>query len=486
MRRGVKAGQLKVVSEDQIYDLHLAVLSVLEKHGMCIKNKTALNLLSKAGSEVDFKKQVAKIPGYLVEEAIAKAPRSIRLAGRNPKNDFILEDRKVFFRVNGLAVNIRDLETGIRRKSTIQDVARGAKISDGLPNLDSANEVSTAMDVPMSVVGLYKERAIMCNTTKHFILAREHGIEVERERIRMAELVAGGDKKLRKRPFISMFISPTSPMVLSKEDAQVIMEWGKARLPLVCASAIYSGGSGPVTLAGTVVQGVAESLAGNVLMQLINPGTPYIFGLLPFVLDMRSSAVVTASVEASMMCSLVAQIAHYYGLPSIASGGFTEAKTLDGQAVFEAFMTLTMSALSGINLLQGIGYLESGITGSYEMVVICNEIAGMLRKFSSGIQVDDDTLAVEAVAEAGHGGHFLGLKHTREHFFSEHFIPELVSRTSFEKWRKAGEKRFEERAREKALAILKDHYVEPIDEDIIKEINLIISKVEKRESKNQS
>ena len=139
-------------------------------------------------------------------------------------------------------------------------------------------------------------------------------------------------------------------------------------------------------------------------------------------------------------------------------------------------MSMSVGAVCGISLIQGIGYLQSGLTGSYEMVVICNEIARMLRRMLKGTQVDEDTLAVETIMEAGHGGSFLGLKHTRKHFLSEHLLPELMNRLPIEKWRSRGGKRLEEKAKEKAVHILKNHYVKPIDEDIRKEIRLTIAK----------
>lgn len=479
MRTGIKGGQLKVLSKDQVFDIHSAVLDLLRSHGVRIEEENALKLLNEAGSEVDFKKQVVKFPEYLVEEAIRKAQQSVRLAGRTRENDFILEDKKVYFRACGVAPYIIDLEKGLRRESKIADVANGARISDGLSNIDCANEISAANDVPSSLVGLYKQEALMSNTTKHVILAREHSIDVELVRIKVAELVAGGEKELRKRPLVSMFVEPVSPLFLGREDTEAIMEWAAAGLPLVCVSCPVSGGTAPVTLAGSIVQGAAESLAGNVIMQLVNPGTPFIFGLLGLVMDMRTTLIAGGGVESMLMCAASAQLAHYYGLPSIGFGGASDSNALDTQAIAEASMSMTMGALSGINLIQGIGYLESGLTGSYEMVVICNEIAGMLRRILKGIQVDDDTLAVEAIREAGHGESFLGLKHTRKHFPSEHLLPELMNRLPIEEWRGKGGKTLKEKAKEKALDILKNHYVKPFDEDVGKEIRLAITEAEK-------
>ena len=480
MRNAIDGGQLAILSDDAIYEIHLAVLKLLQSYGARIEEGGALKLLQEAGAEVDFEKCWVKIPQHLVEESIRKAPKSVRLAGRDPMNDFVLEGSKVHFRACGLAPNIIDLETGLRRESTIADVKNGARLSDALSEIDCANEVSAANDVPTNAVGLYKQEAMMSNTTKHILLAREDSVEIERQRIELAALVAGGDDKLRERPIVSMFVEPVSPLLLGREDTQTIIEWARAELPIVCVSCPVSGATAPVTLAGTIVQGAAESLVGNVIAQLTNPGTPFIFGSLGFSMDMRNGLLATGGIESMLMCAASGQLARYYRLPSIGFAGGSASNTLDTQAITEASLSMTIAALSGINLIQGIGYLESGLTGSYEMLAICNEIARMLRRALEGVRVNEDTLGVDAIKKVGLGQSFLGLEHTRKYFSTEHLVPQLMSRLPFKEWHETGEKKLEACAREKVKTILKDHHVQPIDEGLKKEMKNLISAAERK------
>ena len=480
MREAIEGGQLNVLPGEMIYRIHLAIVEVLEKRGVQVEHMDALKLLQDSGAEVDFGKLSVKIPQYLLEESIRKAPKSVRLAGRDSKNDFVLKGAKVHFRACGLAPNVIDLETGLRRESRLADVRNGARLSDALSEIDCANEVSAAKDVPSKLQGVYKQEAMMSNTTKHIILAREHSADIESERIKLAALVAGGEQRLRERPIVSMFVEPVSPLLLSLDDTAVIMKWAQAGLPLVCAPTPASGGTAPITLAGTVVQGAAESLAGNVIAQLVNPGTPVIFGVLGLSMDMRNGLITTGSIEGVLMCALLGQLARYYRLPSIGFGGGSDSNALDSHAIAQACLGLNIAALSGINLVQGIGYLESGLTGSYEMLCICDEIARMLRRFLKGVCVDDDTLGVEAITAIGPRQSFLGMEHTRKHFLSEHMIPELMKSIPFGEWHKAGDKKLESRARDRVRQLLKDHYVQPIDEGVQKDVASLISSAEER------
>jgi trimethylamine--corrinoid protein Co-methyltransferase len=279
---------------------------------------------------------------------------------------------------------------------------------------------------------------------------------------------------------VSMFVEPVSPLLLGREDTQTIIEWAKAKLPLVCVSCPASGATAPVTLAGTIIQGAAESLVGNVIAQLINPGTPFIFGLLGFSMDMRTGLLATGGIETMLMCAASGQLARYYGLPCIGFAGGSSSNTLDTQAITEATMSMTLAALSGINLVQGIGYLESGLTGSYEMLTICDEIALMLRRGLAGVRVNEGTLGVDAIKKVGLGQSYLGLEHTRDYFSSEHLIPQLMSRLPFKEWHEKGEKKLEDRARERVKTILRDHHVPPIDEDIRKEMKNVVLAAENR------
>mgnify|MGYP001036734289 CR=1 FL=1 len=479
LRPGLKGGQLKILSKDQVYDIHLAILKVLREHGVEIQHEATLKLLDEAGADVDFKKQVARFPEYLVEESIKKAPKTVRCCGRDPKEDFILEGRKVYFGPCAGATHFIDLETEERRFGKLSDMAKVAKISDALPNIDFVMGLTTASDAPQRVVGLYEPYAVMSNTCKHVQAFCFSDGELTKAMIRIAELIAGGRDELKKRPIISLYDEPSSPLIFGSEYVEALVEWSKAGLPVIWAPCPISGATAPVTLAGSIVQGSAESLAGNVICQFVNPGTPFIFGSVPLVLDMRHALVSYGTVETMIKEVMLAQLSEYYQLPSWGTGGCSDSKILDEQAVAEAVMNLTIAALSGNNLVHDVGFIESAKGGSVDLLIICDEIIAMLRRIMKGVSVDYETLATDVIMEAGHGGSFLGLKHTLKHFSSEHMISELMDRSSWIKWKKE-EKTLAQRAHEKARKILEEHEVEPIPKDVKEEIEKIIREEEKK------
>ncbi len=480
MRTGLKGGQLKILSKDQVYELHLAILKILKEHGVKVEHEGALNLLKEAGADVDFKSKVAKIPEYLFEESIRKAPKSFRCCGRNPKEDFILEGRRVYFGTCAGATNIIDPESGERRPGRLSDMGNVGKVADALPNIDFVMGITSALDVSEIVRPLYEPYIVMSNTSKHVQAFCYYDGEVIRAIIKMAELIVGGRDELRKRPIISLYNEPVSPLVFGREYVDALIEWAKAGLPLIWAPCPIAGGSAPVTLAGAVVQGCAESLAGNIICQLVNPGTPFVFGSVPLVLDMRTGIAAYGTIEMMLKEVVLAQLSEYYQIPSWGTGGCTDSKVLDEQAIAEAAMNLTISALSGNNLVHDVAFMEFANSGSFELLVICDEIIAMLRRFMKGVNVNDETLAIEAIKEAGHGGAFLSLNHTLKYFSQEFLISELMDRSPWSRWEK-GKKTLAQRAHEKVIKILKEHFVEPIPKDVKEEIEKLIHEVEKSE-----
>jgi len=470
----MEGGQLTILSKEELHDIYLAILDVLENHGVKFQEENALKLLQSVGATVDFKTQIARLPEYIVEDSLKKAPKVVRLCGRDPEQDFVIEGKKVYFGSVGGATVLADRRTGERRWSKTEDMAETAKVCDALENIDYAMGLFTPMDAPREVQGLYEQDAVMSNTVKHSIIFAYHGREVTRKQIEIAKLIAGGEDELRKRPIVSMYDEPSSPLIVGKEYVEALMEWAKEGLPLVYAPCPMGGATAPITLAGEVVSGMAESIAGNVLTQAVRPGTPFIFGFVPLVMDMRTSLCSYGSQEDILLGVAEAQLAHYLEIPLWGTGGCTDSKTLDAQAFVEASMNLSMAALCGQNLIHDIGLIEAAKGGSQELIVICDEIIGMLKRMSRGIGVDGDTLAVEEINHVAHGGSFLGLKHSLKHFDTEFRISKMMDRSfTYETWKKTDGKTMLEKATERVQKIMRDHQVEPIPKDVRTQIEQI-------------
>jgi trimethylamine--corrinoid protein Co-methyltransferase len=474
MRIGLEGGQLTILSNDELHDIYLAILDVLENHGVKFQDEGALKLLDGVGAKVDFKTQTARLPEYLVEESLKKAPKVVRLCGRDPKQDFVIEGKKVYFGSVGGATVLADKHTGERRWSRTEDMAETAKVCDALENIDYAMGLFTPLDAPREVQGLYEQDAVMSNTVKHSIIFAYHGREVTRKQIEVAKLIAGGEDELRKRPIVSMYDEPSSPLIVGKEYVEALMEWAKEGLPLIYAPCPMGGATAPITLAGEVVSGMAESIAGNVLTQFVHPGTPFIFGFVPLVMDMRTTLCAYGTPEDMLLGIAEAQLAHYLEIPLWGTGGCTDSKTLDAQAFVEASMNLSTAALCGQNLIHDIGLIEAAKGGSQELIVICDEIIGMLKRVMRGVRVEVDTLAVEQISQVAHGGSFLGIKHSLEHFNKEYRISPVMDRSfAYETWKKVDGKTLLEKATERVQKILKDHQVEPIPRDVRTQIEQI-------------
>lgn len=483
MRRGVKGGQLKTLGKGEIYDIHLSILRLLEEYGVKVENERCLKILNEAGAKVDWKRETVSIPSYLVEEAIKKAPKSIRLCGRSPDQDFILEGKRVYFGSGTGTTHIYDVFTDEYRRTVKKDVEMAAKISDALPNIDHTWGLFSSLDVPPSAIGLHQLEAIISNTVKHACIYTWHGKPQVESQIEILKLVAGGEEELRKRPLVTLYNEPHSPLTYGEDYLDALVEWAKMGLPQIWYPGGMLGATTPITLAGDLVQEWAESLGGLVIAQLVNPGTPFIVGMSSAGMDMRTTSAVYASAQIYLLAIAIAQMGHFYGLPTFGLGGATDSKILDGQAVAEASTYLTISALSGQNLIHDLGFMGSGLIGSLELLTICDELVAQLKRVMGGIRVDQDTLAVEVIEKVGYGENFLMEEHTIRFLQEEYLASELFDKNFYKNWKEKGGKKLEERAKEKVIKILKDHEVEPLEKDVKKEIEKIIRETERKLSR---
>jgi len=482
---GIRGGQLRILTSDELYEIHLATLEILERIGVKVPGPKALRMLGEAGAHIDIRKKIARIPKYLIEEAIKKAPSGFILFGRDPKYKLRFEDRRVYFSMGGQSVNVLDLETGKRRASTLKDCENFCRLADALENIQHASSsVVRPRDVPESVAHVYELFAGFRNTTKT-VDGEIYGQAIAIDGIRMASVVAGGEEELKKRPLLLGFHNPVSPLQLSEKLTEGLMVYAKYKQPILIAPEAQAGATAPVTLAGLLAQQNAEVLSGIAIAELVNPGAPVLYGTVSTIMDMKTGNLAYGAIEAGLINVATAQLARYYGLPSRGTGGGTESKIPDVQAGFEKAMTLMMAALAGINFIfNAAGTLESTLTASYEQAVIDNEMCGMVSRALRGIEISDETLAVDIISDVGPGGQYLNQRHTLEYLRKEHYLPIIVNREKRERWERGGSKDLREVAREEAKRILKEHQPEPLDRHIEEELKKIVKEVEKRESKH--
>ena len=472
-----KIGIFDVFSRDELYRIHTATLEILERVGVRVEEENALKLLDEIGAEIDYRRKIVKIPQYLVEEAIRLSPRTMLFAGRNKKYDIKLEGKRINFGLGEGATSFLDCDTNSIRPSTKMDVANAVKLADALPNIDFVMPLFTAQDVPQQVLPLHNLHAALKNTEKP-IMVVGFGLDVT-YLIKMAAVIVGGEEKLKERPILGMYSEPVSPLTHGKDHTRNLMTFAKAKLPIVYIPSPACCSTAPATIAGAIVQSNAETLSGNVIAQFASKGAKFIYGADTSVMDQRTGVFPYGSPEWMLINLAMAQLGRYYRLPTWSTGGCSDSKVLDAQATLEAALSLLIAAESGANLIHDVGsFLNFGLTGCLELVTICDEIISMITYILNGIEVTDETLALDVISKVGPGGHYLGEKHTLKFFKKEHWIPTLLDRQTRNKWIKNGSKDLLQRTKEKTKEILATYRPTPLPSDIEKELNGALKQLE--------
>lgn len=466
--------QFRVLSLNQIKKIHLATLEVLERTGVRIGCQEGFDLLREGGCKTEG--DVVHFPPHLVEWAINSAPSQVLLWNRLGNKKLALGGRNTYFGLGPTLLNMIDLETGKRRVFKREDTANAAKVADALPNIDWVMGLGTISDVPPQYSDRFEFEAMVKNTSKPIVIWN-YTKEGLKDSMEMASAVVGGKENLLKRPFLISYAEPISPLTGDRAATEKLLLAAEYGIPIIHTPCIQSGASAPVTLAGALVSANAENLSSLVIAQLKRKGTAFLMGGVITIMDMRDAQMSYGAPELSLALSGFTDIAHYYGVPTWGTAGCSDSKLPDEQAAVEATFSSLFSMLSGANLVHDVGYLESGMTGALEMIVMVDEILGYIRRITRGIEVNEETLAIDAIEEVGPGGHFLTHSHTLRNFRKELWQPDLSDRQSWSKWVEGGKKRMEDRTREKTQLILKTHTPAPLSSQAEEKIQEVINRL---------
>ena len=451
-RKGLEGGSYKPLSEDDIAQIHDTSMRVFEEVGFQVNSDKALTFFRDAGSAVNGR--IVRLPRETVMELVARAPSEVTLYGRHPEHHMALGGSRVYAGTGGTALHVIDMASGERRQATLHDLKRIAKLVDGLENIHFFLLPTYPHDVPAENVDVNRFFAGLDNTSKH-IMGGVYTREGIQRVIRMAEIIAGSADKLRQQPFISMIICAISPLKIDKNYGDMIVTIAKAGIPIVVPAEPLCGATSPVTLAGNLVIQNVDSLTGVCLTQMVNPGTPVIYGSVASATDFRDLKYITGAIEMGLLNAAGAQMAQFYRLPFYATAGMSDAKVIDAQCGYESAPTSLLCALAGANFIHdAAGLLDFALSVSYEKYVVDNEIIGMVMRAVEGIRVDEDALAFDLIKEVGPGGHFVSTRHTRKYMRTEHYQPTLSERDNLEEWQAKGKKDTYARARERVEQIL--------------------------------
>lgn len=464
---------LSILSDAEIRRLHTATLDVIESVGVRFPLPRALDLLEAHGAAVDRATQVAKIPGHVVERALAQAPPAYPLAGLDPALDLPLDGRHSYLGTDGCGVEVLDAFTGERRRSTLADLSDAARVADYLDAIAFHWTPISAQDCPPETRSLHELLAIWQVSRKH---VQTESIVTEREAraaVEMAAALAGGRAELRRRPVLSIMQCTLSPLAHDGGSLAAGLIAAEAGLPVGYMTMASCASTGPATLAGSLVVGNAEVISALALMQLAHPGCPVYYAAAQTAMDLRTGAYTGGGPEDYLFGAATNQLADFYRVP-LSMGAFaTGAKEPGWQSALDNAFSSFMAVASGADMLLGAGLLHGSRILAYEMLVLDAEIWSLERALGRGIVVDDETLALDAIRQVGPGGNFLAHKHTKRHM-RELWLPTLFDRRPYGAWE---EKRdgAREWAGEKARAILRDHHPAPLDERLARELRALIA-----------
>ena len=479
----------RVFSEDAIDAIHSASLEVLEKTGVRIHHgENILKMLKENGCIVDFEKGLVRFPSYVVEEAVKKIPKIYVMHGRNSKYDCKVDGRHIYFTTDTETPNTVDLQTGEWRPSTLDDLEKLTRVTDALESYAAGGHLTTALDKPNNVRCLYDYAAALNNTEKPCgwsVYPPELAMQLTDYQLEIATAAAGSRKKLRKRPLGDGGFCTESPLKFEGRYVEIALKLAKLGFNCGVASMPIGGATAPVTLAGSLVMTNAEVLSGVCTVQLASPGTNMRVSYIMGNLDMKTG-LWGQGPEEGLLCAGAAELARHYGFRTTVLGFNTACKMSGAQASYEKTMSTLLPVLAGADIVYQAGSLQGGMAASFEELIIDDEICRAVLKAVQGIEVNDETLAVDVINKVGSTGHFLAEKHTLKHFKDVLFFPELSDRNSYDAWKKKGGKSMIKRAREKAEQILRDHWPTPLDKDVQKEISEIIGRAEKELPKTTS
>lgn len=454
--------RLNVLSQAKIEQLHQATLEVLRRTGVAVKEPQALEIFKKGGCYVTGDR--VRIPAARVEWALRHVPPRVSLCARSGEPAMFLEANNVYFGTGSDTPNMLDPFTGERRLAVEQDIANVAKAVDYLEEMSFVMCSGIASDVDPEISDIHHFDAMVNNTEKPIVFT-SWNLNNLKTIIEMAEIVAGSEEKLRNSPFLALYTEPISPLQLAAESTQKLMFMAEKSLPVVFTPGLITGGTGPVTIAGGLIQGNAEILAGYVLANLINEGTPFIYGGGVLPMDMATSLMSYASPEFMLATSALTDMSQYYRLPMFSFAGCSDAHSYDQQASLESALWTLLSSLSGGNLVHDVGYINNGLTMSFEQLVVSNEVISLVRRITRGVEINEETMALDLIEKIGPGGEYLTSEHTLKNF-RRNWFPHLLSRIPYETWESGGKKDLGKRANEKAREILESHQPVALTEDV--------------------
>lgn len=467
---------LEILSADQLEAVHQASLRILRDIGMDFLHDEALAILRDAGADVEPGSQRVRFDPALVEEAVAKAPASFKLHARNPANTLSIGDGAMAITCIASAPNVSDAEGG-RRVGNYADFCNLLRLAQSL------NIIDLLGGYPVEPVDLDPRTrhldavAAMLSLTDKPVHAYSLGRERLMDALELVRIARGlSDDDLKQQPSLFSIINSSSPLRLDTPMLDGVIQLARHNQVMVLTPFTLSGAMAPASLAGALAQQNAEALAGITLSQLTNPGAPVMYGGFTSNVDMKSGAPAFGTPEYSQAVLAGGQLARRYGIP-YRSSNVCAANTVDAQAAYESMMSIWAAAQAGASLMMhGAGWMEGGLTASYEKMVLDADMLQMMKRFMQPMKIDDDELGIDAIAEVGPGGHFFGSPHTLERYETAFYPPILSDWRNFETWQEAGSPTTYQHANKAWKALLAGYEEPELDQAIREELDAFVAR----------
>ena len=450
--------------------IHNACLDVLEETGITVFNERGRELLSEAGAEQDG--DVIKIPREMVQQALEKAPKRVPVYDRCGSLVMDLHGHNSYFGAGGSTVQYYDEKTETHRPFVLSDCARLARVCDACKHLSFNMAMAHSSDVPVEVRDIYEVATTIYNSSKPIIITANSPENVSL----LAEIfkAASGENDIEKYPYGIFYSEPISPLKHASDSLDKVWVAVAAGFPLLYTPAPMAGATGPATLAGNIVLGTAEWLSGLVMVQLYKAGAPVIYGGVFSHIDYKTTIMPYGSPDVQLQTIAIAEMGHYYGLPSFGTAGCSDASTSDPQSSFEAGVSNLLNMMAGANLVHDVGWLASANAASAEQLVINDELIAHCRRLMKGIEVNENTLAVEIIKAVGQQGTYLDQVHTLDNYKNESYFPGQICERRPMKIRKPTDPNFKERVITETNRLLKEHKSIPMGTAEIQTVDALL------------
>ena len=450
--------RMHTFSPAEIQKIHAASMSILASTGVVFNAAEAVQIFKRHGVKVDGRTVFLQETDVL--EALESAPASFVIHARNSAGDVTVGGDH-FVYAPGYGAPFVVAGDGQQRRATLGDYDDFCRLVQTSAFVDMNGFMMVEpSDVPAATAHLDMLLSNMTLCDRAFMgspVSRQGALDA----IQMAAILWGGQERVRNHPVMISLINSLSPLQFAEEMIASLIEFARFGQPCVIAALIMVGSSGPVTMAGVLALQNAEILAGITLAQLVNPGTPVVYGSSSAPMDMRTGALAIGAPEVSRFIAAAAQMARHYGLPSRAGGSLTDAQFPDFQAGGESMLALSTATRCGINfILHAGGILGSYIAMSFEKFLADEEVCGEMRQLVAPLDIGDAAMGLDVIREVGPGGQFLTHEKTFELCRSEFFLPPLASRLSYDEWCAGGSLSTAQRAT-RLLAQRLDSYQRP-------------------------